>query len=72
MCANASNKVFVAMPWGNKILAFNEQGFVSKMGSGKAGFSSSNHVEVAMFNTPSGVCFDKGSGFLFVSDTGNL
>jgi len=71
ICRTSANKIVVAVPWGNRLWTFYDQKIGEQIGSGKKGFASSSSLQSSMLDAPSGVCFDEGSGLMFVSDTGN-
>jgi hypothetical protein len=71
ICRTNMNSVIMAAPWGNKLIVLEDGKPRAYIGSGKLGFLSSMNLKASMFSSPSGVCFDPGSGMICVSDTGN-
>jgi hypothetical protein len=71
MCRTSKSTILIALPWRHKVFQFINGNVGKSYGSGSNGFLSSSSSQSARFNNPSGVCFDKTSGNLFLSDTGN-
>jgi hypothetical protein len=71
MCRTSRSSVVVALAGSNCVAAISEGALAWVIGSGKRGFLSSSSPKAAMLDSPCGVCFDEGTGLIFVSDAGN-
>lgn len=72
ICRSDKGSIFIAYPCGNRILIIEDGKVFPSIGSGKRGFLSASKNKASMFNSPSGICIDDGSGQMFISDTGNF
>lgn len=71
VCRMDRTDVVFAASWAHKIVEIPDGIRRDYAGSGRKGFMSSSNPQMAMLNSPSGVCFDSATRRLFVADTGN-